>query len=99
MPVEVYDRHTYYRECFGAYLGMAPATLRIKVNPKDQKGLRELLGGAVQQVRVVLRALALLQSPKAVSAPRIASVVSFTPQGDSQDRPSLPEGRPRNGTL
>src|SRR5258705_3810521 len=59
---------------------MARAALRIQVTPKDQKELRELLRGGVQQVRVVLRALALLQLAKGVSAPRIASVVPLTPQ-------------------
>jgi hypothetical protein len=39
-----------------------------------------LLSGGVQQVRVVLRALALLQLAKGVSAPRISSVVPLTPQ-------------------
>ena len=34
----------------------------------------------MQQVRVVLRALALLQLAKGVSAPRIAGVVPLTPQ-------------------
>jgi len=59
---------------------MARAALRIKVTQKDQKELRELLSGGVQQVRVVLRALALLQLAKNVSAPRIATVVPLTPQ-------------------
>jgi transposase len=59
---------------------MARPTLSIKVAPKDQKELRELLGGGVQQVRVVLRALGLLQLANGVSAPRIASVVPLTPQ-------------------
>jgi putative transposase len=59
---------------------MARATLSIKVTPKDQKQLRELLSGGVQQVRVVLRALALLQLANGVSAPRIALVVPLTPQ-------------------
>jgi hypothetical protein len=42
--------------------------------------LEELLSGGVQQVRVVLRAVALLQLAKGVSAPRIAGFVPFTPQ-------------------
>jgi transposase len=59
---------------------MARPALSIKVTPKDQKALRELLSGGVQQVRVVLRALALLQLAKNVSAPRVAGVVPLTPQ-------------------
>jgi transposase len=38
------------------------------------------LNGGVQQVRVVLRALALLQLAKGASAPRISEVVPLTPQ-------------------
>jgi len=47
---------------------MARKALRIKVPSKDRKELRELLSGGVQQVRVVLRALALSQLAKGVSA-------------------------------
>jgi len=59
---------------------MGRAALRIEVSTKDRKELRGLLSGGVQQVRVVLRALALLQLAKGVSAPRIASTVPLTPQ-------------------
>src|SRR4051794_31665137 len=59
---------------------MARPPLRIEIAAKDQKALEELLAGGVQQVRVVLRALALLQLAKRVSAPRIATVVRLTPQ-------------------
>jgi transposase len=59
---------------------MARAALRIEVTTKDRKDLRKLLGSGVQQVRVVLRAVALLQLAKGVSAPRIAGMVPLTPQ-------------------
>jgi putative transposase len=59
---------------------MARPALRIDITKKDQKELKELLSGGVQQVRVVLRALALMQTAKGVSAPRIAGVVPLTPQ-------------------
>ena len=59
---------------------MARPALRIEVTRKDQKELRRLLSGGVQQVRVVLRALALLQLAKGVNAPRVAGVVPLTPQ-------------------
>ncbi len=59
---------------------MARPALRIKITTKDQKELRRLLRGGVQQVRVVLRAVALLQLAQGVSAPRIAGVVPLTPQ-------------------
>jgi putative transposase len=59
---------------------MARPALRIGVTKKDQRDLRKLLHGGVQQVRVVLRAIALLQLAKGVSAPRIAAMVPMTPQ-------------------
>src|SRR5262245_34421755 len=59
---------------------MGHPALSIHVTPKDQKELTELLSGGVQQVRVVLRALALLQLARGVSAPQIATVVPLTPQ-------------------
>ena len=59
---------------------MARPALRIEVTAKDRKELRKLLSGGVQQVRVVLRAVALSQLARGVSAPRIASVIPLTPQ-------------------
>jgi putative transposase len=59
---------------------MARPALRIKITSHDQKELRKLLSGGVQQVRVVLRALALLQLAEGVSAPRIAGMVPLTAQ-------------------
>ena len=59
---------------------MARAALRIEVTTKDKKELRSLLSGGVQQVRVVLRAVALLQLAEGVSAPKIAGMVPLTAQ-------------------
>src|ERR1700749_2020997 len=59
---------------------MARAALRIEVTPRDRKELRKLLSGGIQQVRLVLRAVALLQLAKGVSAPRIAGMVPLTAQ-------------------
>src|SRR5687768_961005 len=59
---------------------MARPALRIQVSPKDQKELRTLVSGGVQQVRVVLRALALLQLAKGTAAPRIAGAIPLTAQ-------------------
>jgi putative transposase len=59
---------------------MGRPPLRIDVTPKDQKELARLLSGGVQQVRVVLRALALMQLAKGTSAPRISRVVPLTSQ-------------------
>jgi putative transposase len=60
--------------------GMARPVRRIEVSAKDQKELRRLVSGGVQQVRVVLRALALLQLGKGASAPRIAAVIPLRAQ-------------------
>jgi transposase len=59
---------------------MGRPPLNINVAPKDQKELTRLLSGGVQQVRVVLRALALLQLAKGASAPRIADSIPLTAQ-------------------
>ena len=59
---------------------MGRPPLSINVTPKDQKELTRLLSGGVQQVRVVHRALALLQLAKGVGAPRIADVIPLTAQ-------------------
>lgn len=59
---------------------MGRPPLSIDVTSKDQKQLTELLSGGVQQVRVVLRALALRQLAKGGSAPEIARIVPLTPQ-------------------
>ena len=59
---------------------MARSALRIEVSTKDRKQLRELLSGGVQQVRVVLRAVALSQLARGVNAPRISAVIPLTPQ-------------------
>ena len=59
---------------------MARPALRIEVTKKDQRELERMLSGGVQPVRAVLRAMALLQMAKGVSAPRIAEFVPLTPQ-------------------
>ena len=57
---------------------MGHPALRIKVTTKDQNELSRLLSGGVQPVRVVMRAMALLQFAQGVSVPRIAGVVPLT---------------------
>jgi len=59
---------------------MGRPPLKINVAKKDQQELRTLLKGGVQQVRVVLRALALLRLAEESSAPLIAKVIPLTPQ-------------------
>src|SRR5260370_3154060 len=60
--------------------GMARPALRIEGSSKDRKELQSLVSSGVQQVRVVLRALALFQLAKGVSAPRISGMLPLTPQ-------------------
>src|SRR5262249_8470850 len=59
---------------------MGRPPLSIVIAPKDQRMLAKLLRVGTQQVRVVIRALALLQLAKGASAPQIANVVPLTSQ-------------------
>jgi len=59
---------------------MARPALRVEVTAKDQKELRKLLSGGIQQVRVVLRSLALLRLAQGLTAPQIARLLELTPQ-------------------
>lgn len=54
--------------------------LPFRLKSKDAKELDRLLRGGVQQVRVVLRALALLQLHRGASAPEVARLVPLSPQ-------------------
>ncbi len=54
--------------------------LQIRLSSKDRQYLRDHLGGGVQPVRSILRALALLQMAQGVSAAQIARVVPLTAQ-------------------
>ena len=47
------------------------------LKPADQKSLKKLLSGGVQQVRVVLRALALVQLDAGWSSPQVGNNVGF----------------------
>jgi len=59
---------------------MSRPTLSIEVTPSDQRILRSLLKGGIQPVRVVLRAVALLQLAHGVTASEISGIVPLTPQ-------------------
>jgi putative transposase len=59
---------------------MGRPALCIQVKQTDRNKLAELLSGGIQQVRVVLRALALRQLAQGGSAPRIATLVPLTAQ-------------------
>jgi len=56
---------------------MARPAKPFRLRPSDKKTLEELLRGGVQQVRVVLRALALLQLDAGLSAPKVSALVGF----------------------
>ena len=54
--------------------------LPFRLKSQDAKELEKLLHGGVQQVRVVLRAMALTQLSRGTSAPELAKLVPLTPQ-------------------
>ncbi len=59
---------------------MSRRPIEVKVSPKDQKQLRQLLRAGMQPVRVVLRALALEQLALGWTAPGVARTVHLSPQ-------------------
>ena len=59
---------------------MPRPALRVQVSQKDQAALKELLHGGIEQIRVVLRAVALLRLGEGMGAPRIAAVLPMTRQ-------------------
>jgi len=59
---------------------MSRRPIEVKVSEQDQKELRQLLRAGMQQVRVVLRALALEQLSLGLTAPAVARIVHLTPQ-------------------
>jgi putative transposase len=59
---------------------MARPPKPFHLSAQDKKELRQMLNGGVQQVRVVLRALALLQLNEGRSAPKVSGTVQLTAQ-------------------
>ena len=59
---------------------MARPSKPFHLKALDRKELKQMLGGGIQQVRVVLRALALLQLDAGLSAPQASQVVPFAAQ-------------------
>jgi putative transposase len=57
---------------------MARRPVPIRLKAKDKAEIRSLLRGGVQQVRVVLRALALQQLATGVAAPQVAQSMPLT---------------------
>ena len=59
---------------------MPRPALRVHVSKKDQAALKKVLAGGIAQVRVAMRAVALLRLGEGMSAPRIAEVLPLTRQ-------------------
>ena len=59
---------------------MPRPALRVAVSKKDQEALKKLLRGGIEQVRVVLRAVALQRLAEGMGAPQIAAIVPLTRQ-------------------
>jgi len=59
---------------------MARPPKPFHLKTQDKKALKQLLSGGIQQVRVVLRALALWQLDEGRSAPQVSQTVPFAPQ-------------------
>jgi putative transposase len=59
---------------------MPRPALRVEVSNKDQQVLKKLLRGGIGQIRVVLRAVALLRLAEGMGAPQIAAVLPLTRQ-------------------
>jgi putative transposase len=59
--------------------GMPRPPLPFRLRAQDRRALEALLRGGVQQVRVVVRAMALLRLDRGDSAPQVAEVVRLTP--------------------
>ena len=59
---------------------MSRPALRVEVSKKDQAALKKLLRGGIEQVRVAMRAVALLRLAEGMGAPQIAEVLPLTRQ-------------------
>ena len=59
---------------------MSRHPIEVHVSPADQQELRDLLRAGIQQVRVVLRAIALEQLTAGQTAPAVARIVHLSPQ-------------------
>jgi putative transposase len=59
---------------------MSRRPLDFQVSRPDLKAIREILHAGIQQVRVVLRAIALEQLSSGQTAPRVAGIVHLSPQ-------------------
>ena len=67
-------------ECFGLYWGISRHPIEFALSRADQKAVQEILRAGIQQVRVVLRAIALEQLNHGQTAPVVARIIHFSPQ-------------------
>ena len=63
---------------------MARRPILVKVKSRDISQIGQLLRGGIQQVRVVLRALALRQLADGFTAPQVAQTLPLTPKAIRQ---------------
>ncbi len=63
---------------------MSRRAIRLELSAGDQRELKQLLSGGVQQVRVTLRALALLRIGQGFTAPQVAQMIQLTDQAVRQ---------------
>ncbi len=59
---------------------MSRRPIEVQVSPQDHKEFQNLLRAGIQQVRVVLRAIALEQLSVGRTAPEVAPIVHLSPQ-------------------
>jgi transposase len=59
---------------------MSRRPIEFELSKEDQKAVREILRAGIQQVRVVLRAIALEQLAIGQTAPAVARIVHLSPQ-------------------
>jgi putative transposase len=59
---------------------MSRRPIDFQLSREDQKSIREILRAGIQQVRVVLRAIALEQLTAGQTAPAVAKIVHLSPQ-------------------
>src|ERR1700739_1896179 len=62
------------------YWGTSRRPIDVQLSHQDQKAVREILRAGIQQVRVVLRAIALEQLTARQTAPVVAKIVHLSPQ-------------------
>ncbi len=76
---------------------MSRPALRVKVSQKEQAALKTFLGGGGEQVRVVMRAVALLRLAEGMAAPRVAEVLPLTRQSVRNLARRYEQDGPSNG--